>query len=750
MIYDGLRVVDLSTGIAGGYCSKLLTDLGADVVKVEPVGGDPLRTYSASGSVGKDGDPDGVLFRYLHTSQRSVLFDDRALERVRTADLVIESFRPGEAEAMGIVGVAPVTVSISPFGRGGPDSELMLPEEVLQARSGSLSNHGHMDRAPLTIGGRTGEYVAGACAALGAVTAWWRASRTGEPEHVDVSMLEAMQLTMVTMPTLLARFPGGRKVSFRWVMLPGNEPTRDAHYVGITAFTKTNWLSLLHLVGRDDLADDEQLASMLGRFLRAREVNEMVRAWTMQFDADEVVERCAAARIPAAKLGNGQLLPEFDQLVGREVFVEQPGAGFVRPRAPFRFSAWPELELHPAPRLGEHVDDPVPAGRRSVAPTRAIGERPLDGISVLDFTAFWSGPCATAWLSAMGAEVIKVESLQRPDGIRFSAAVKPRDDPKYYEKAGLFHATNLGKRGITLDLSQAEGLEIARRLIETADVVCENFTPRVMDGFGFDEPAVRAIKPDVVYLRLPAFGLTGPWRDRPGFAQTMEQMTGMAWVTGYEGGPPIIPGGMVDPAVGIHAAIALVAAIEHRDRTGEGQLVEMPMIEVAAAMTAEQVAEYSAYGVLLERRGDGGVYRCAPDGDDAEQWIALDLSADPMTVDERAAWCRNRSVERAVDELLDAGIAAAPMIAAFAALDDPQLQARRFFEPIEHPLLGEYDYPGWPMRFSAGPDRYWREPAPMLGQHTEEVLRERLGLDDADLARLRAADVIGTEPLGTV
>ncbi len=749
MIYDGLQVVDLSIGIAGGYCSKLLTDLGAEVTKVEPPGGDPLRRYSASGSVGRDGDPDGVLFRYLHTSQRSVLGDASLEGRVRAADVVIESFVPGAAEAMGIVGVAPVTVSISPLGRGGPDSELMLTEAVLQARSGSLSNHGHMDRAPLTVGGRLGEYVTGAFAALGAMTAWRRATRTGEPEHVDVSMLEAMQLTLVTAPTLMARFPGGRKLAFRWVMLPGNEPTRDGQYVGITAVTKTNWLSLLRAIGRDDLAGDEELATMLGRFVRAKEVNEIVRGWTMQFDADEVVERCAAERVPAAALGNGLTLPEFEQLVERDVFVRQPGAGFLRPRAPFRFSRVPDREMTPAPRLGEHAVDPIPAARQRARRPDADGDRPLAGITVLDFTAFWSGPYATSWLSAMGAEVIKVESLQRPDGIRFSAAVKPKDDPRYYEQSALFAATNLGKLGITLDLGQPEGLDLARRLIGTVDVVCENFTPRVMDGFGLDDAAVRAIKPDVVYLRLPAFGLTGPWRDRPGFAQTMEQMTGMAWVTGYEGGPPIIPGGFVDPAVGVHAALAVVAALEHRDRTGEGQLVEMPMIEVAASMTAEQVAEQSAYGVLLERRGDGGVYRCADD-EDGERWIAVDLDGDPMASDARATWCGERSPEEAARELLSDGIAAAPMVAAYAALDDPQLQARGFFEPVEHPVVGEHDYPGWPMRFSAGPRRYWREPAPLLGQHTDDVLRDRLGLTDTDLADLRAKHVIGTEPLGTV
>jgi crotonobetainyl-CoA:carnitine CoA-transferase CaiB-like acyl-CoA transferase len=746
MIYDGLRVVDLSTGIAGGYCSKLLADLGADVVKLEPSEGDPLRRHSATGSVGKDGDPDGVLFRYLHTSQRSVVAEDKDRIRswVESADIVLESFLPGAAEELGIVGVAPVTVSISSFGRGGPDSELSLPEEVLQARSGSLSNHGHMDKPPLTVGGQLGEYVTGAFAALGAVTAWWRASRTGNAEHVDVSMLEAMQYTLVTVPTIMARFPGGHMISFRWVMLPGNEPTGDGKFVGITTVTTQQWRSLLRVMGRDDLVGDEELMSMLGRFKRAAEVNEAIRSWTMQRTADEVVEKCAEGRVPAAVVGNGQLLPTFVQLAERRAFERQPASNFVRPRAPFRFSALRDRVMTPAPRLGEQDGDPIPGPRPVGGTPGAVGERPFTGVRVLDFTAFWSGPFATAWWSAMGADVVKVESAQRPDGIRFSAAVRPKVEPRYYEMAGLFHATNLGKRGITLDLGQPEGLALARRLIERSDIVCENFTPRVMDGFGLDYEAMRAIRPDVIVLRLPAFGLEGPWRDRPGFAQTMEQITGMAWLTGYGGGPPIIPGGFVDPAVGVHAAIALVAALEHRDRTGEGQLVEMPMIEVAAAMTAEQVAEYSAYGELLGRRGERGVYRCEGEG---EQWVAVHLASDPLPTEERATWCAQRPPDQAAKELLDAGIPAAAMVPAFMVLDDPQLRARRYFEPVTHPLVGEHEYPGWPMRFSGGPDRYWRDPAPLLGQHNDEVLRGELGVGDDELARLRQQHVIGDAPV---
>jgi crotonobetainyl-CoA:carnitine CoA-transferase CaiB-like acyl-CoA transferase len=361
---------------------------------------------------------------------------------------------------------------------------------------------------------------------------------------------------------------------------------------------------------------------------------------------------------------------------------------------------------------------------------------------VLDFTAFWAGPFATAWLCALGADVIKVEAIQRPDGIRFSAAVRPQRDPQFFEKSGLYHAVNLGKRGITLDLGHPDGLALAERLVERSDVVVENFTPRVLEQFGLDYPRVRTLRPDIVMLRMPAFGLTGPWRDRPGFAQTMEQLTGMAWVTGYAGGPPIIPGGVVDPMVGTHAALAVIAALEHRARTAEGQLVEVPLVEVATAVTAEQVIRHAIDGTVLDRRGEGGVYRC--DGEDS--WIAVDRTRDPLSPAERAEWCASRKAEVAAAELLAEAVPAAAMVPAHAVLDDPQLEARGFFEPVHHPLVGVQHYPTWPIRMSGGPLRYWKGPAPTLGQHTEEVLRNELGCGDEELARLRESHVIGTVP----
>ena len=471
-------------------------------------------------------------------------------------------------------------------------------------------------------------------------------------------------------------------------------------------------------------------------------MNAAIHAYTRAHAADEIVAACVDARVPAAIVGNGAELPRNEQLAARDVFVRAAGR-VVDPAA--RAVPVPRRRRsrarRAAVRRGRLVAATVAARADAPAPTAATGRSP--GLRVLDFTAFWAGPFATAWLSSMGADVVKVEAVQRPDGIRFSATVRPHDDPQFYEKSALFHACNLGKRGITLDLGHPDGLAIAKRLVARSDVVAENFTPQVLERFGLDWDTVHALNPEAIMLRMPAFGLDGPWRARGGFAQTMEQLTGMAWVTGYEGGPPIIPGGPVDPMVGAHAALAVVAALEHRTRTGRGQLVEVPLVEVATAVTAEQVIRYAIDGTLLERRGAGGVYRCA--GDDA--WVAIDRDRDPMAPDERARVVRDPHRRRR--RARRAARRASPRrrwSPGYATLDDPQMRARGFFEPVDNPLVGEQHYPTWPVRLSGGPDRVWTAPAPTLGQHNAEVLRDELGIDDDELARLEAEHVIGTRP----
>ncbi len=726
MIYDDLRVLDRSTSLAGAYCAKLLADLGADVVRVEPATGDPTRDDGLGGD----------HWAYLRTSQRSVTVDVEPWER--HADVVIQD---DSLESLGLV-----TVAISEFGTAGPDAHLnalRIPEAVLQARSGALAAHGHMTDAPLTVAGEIGEYVAGVFAALAAATVWRRAATSGRPETIDVSKLEAMQLTMVTMPTLFANFPDGKPAAFRFVMIPGNEPCADGNFAGITTNTVAQWKGLLSAAGRDDLADDAELHTMLGRFMRATDVHEALHAWTRSHTAAEVEQACIDHRVPVAVVGNGRVLLEFDHLRERRVFVPQPGHDFVRPRAPFRFHSIDDRAQSPAPTLGDaHRAEPWALRPRLDGAT--VGDRPLEGLRVVDFTAFWAGPFASAWLAAMGADVIKIEAIQRPDGMRMAGTTR-HGQLDALECSPLYHASNLDKRGITLDLTRPDGLELARRLIATADVVTENFTPHVMEGFGLDPDAIRELNPDVILLRLPAFGLDGPWRDRPGFAQTMEQLSGMAWSTGYEGGPPIIAGGVVDPMVGAHAALAVVAALEHRRRTGEGQLVEVAMVDVAVATTADQVIRYQRTGDVGGRRGARGVYRCA--GND--QWISIDEARDPLGSDDRAAWCATRTPQQAEADLLREGVPALAVVPGYATLDDPQLRARSFFETLTHEVVGTQQFPTWPLQLSGGPKPVWRRPAPLLGEHNDEILRGELGLTAERLGALKADGIIGDSPVRT-
>ncbi len=219
-------------------------------------------------------------------------------------------------------------------------------------------------------------------------------------------------------------------------------------------------------------------------------------------------------------------------------------------------------------------------GTSSPPAAHGITALPLDDLRIADFTALWAGPLVTHILGTLGADVVKVESVQRPDAIRYTSAQGPQVD-QWWEYSWLFHGVNAGKKSVTLDLTRPEGLRLAGHLIENADIVIENFSPRVFESFGFDEDHVRRLAPQAVFVRMPAFGLRGPWRERVGLAQTMEQLSGLANITGYADGPPTNPRGPCDAIAGMHAAFAALVAIVDRDRTGRGQLVESVMVNAA-------------------------------------------------------------------------------------------------------------------------------------------------------------------------
>ena len=280
------------------------------------------------------------------------------------------------------------------------------------------------------------------------------------------------------------------------------------------------------------------------------------------------------------------------------------------PVCPFKLEKGDLSPLGPAPALGADTDRVLAAigtPRREAEPNDSLGpaEKPLAGLRVVDFTAFWAGPFAATVLATLGAEVIKVESIQRPDGMRFASGFIP-EDGIVWEWAPVFHGANSGKQAITLNLDTDEGLGLAKDLVRQADVVIENFSPRVMERFGLDGPGVEALNPEAILVRMPAFGLSGPWRDRVGFAMTIEQASGLAWVTGFPEREPVVPRGVCDPVGGMTAVFALLAALEKRGQGAGGQQVEVALLEVGLTLAGEQVIEQSAYGVRIDRAGNVG------------------------------------------------------------------------------------------------------------------------------------------------
>jgi crotonobetainyl-CoA:carnitine CoA-transferase CaiB-like acyl-CoA transferase len=404
---------------------------------------------------------------------------------------------------------------------------------------------------------------------------------------------------------------------------------------------------------------------------------------------------------------------------------------------------------------------------------------PAQGLTVVDLTTWWAGPAASAFLGALGADVIHVESVSHVDGMRMIGGMFA-DRPAWWELSSFFLSVNANKRGVTLDLGHPEGRELLLGLVAHADVVMENFTPRVLERFDLGWEAIHAANPAAVMVRMPAFGLDGPWRDRPGFAQTMEQVSGLAWMTGEMDDQPRIQRGPCDPNAGMHAAIATLVALRRRDATGEGCLVEVPMVEAALAIAAEPILEWTAYERLLGRTGNRspracpqGVYACAG----VEEWVAVSVPDDatwtalvkaigePEWATDPAleqwgvrreredeidsglvGWAASQRMEDVLECLLAAGVPAAPARDPRRASEHPQFRMRGFYEQVDHPVAGAISIPTLPLRIT-GLERWTSRPAPTLGQHNAEVLGG-LGLAAVDLERLESAGVIGTRPKG--
>lgn len=810
---SGYRIADLSSGIGGGYCTKLLVDAGATVVKLEPPEGDPLRRWTASGLALGEGE-DGALFRFLAAGKSSVVIDPLDPACVRRASTVLDDadaivWSPGsrlaahpDLQPAALQSAVPgaIITAISPFGLTGPWADRPANDLILQALTGGPAIRGMPGRPPVSSGGLPSEWVAGTYAALGTLAARHRAFQTGTGELLDVSMFEALLLTQDLYPVTYFSVAGRPWRGGKTPNMPGIEPTADGH-IGLAVVTAQNWHDFCVLIGRPDWAEDKSLYTYKGRWSRWSELIPAIRAATRDRSTAELLETAALLRLPVAPVGNGATVSNFDHFMERGDYVRNPTGGFLQPVVPYRLSAGAAPQpFGQAPQLGDLDSRKVPGATvwpareqtatvasTTVAADEAEDSLPFRGLRILEFTAFWAGPVVGQFFAMLGAEVIHVESPAHIDGLR-GHTLRAVGEALWWEWSPLYMGPNTNKRSLALNMQKEAGLGIAKRLAARCDFVLDNFSPRVLEQWGLDYGSLSRENPGLIMVRMPAFGLEGPWRDRTGFAYTMEQVSGLAWVTGEPDEPPLTPNGICDPMAGAHATIAALLGLEHRRRTGRGMFIEVPMVGSALNLAAEQVIEYSAYGRLLQRRGNRGptaapqnIYRCAADAGDKsrERWIAIAVCSDsqwhalrqavgdpPWARDEclrtmvgrglaqdridaeLSAWCASRAATETADMLCAAGIPAAAVVLPYETRLNPQLQARGFFEPLKHPVVGPVLHEGWPVRFAAGPQRFHRMPAPMLGEHNSEILSSLLGISDAEIGALEAAGVIGSRPIG--
>ena len=789
---DDVVVLELAAGVAGPYCGKLLADIGAQVIKVEPPGGDPLRTEPPVVN------GESAFFDYLNANKLGVqaVHTSPDLDRVlRHADIVIHSLRGPEADEFEAraTALAPraAVLSVTPYGRSGEKAEWLATPFTEWATTGFFYFAGDPAREPLSIPGFQAEFHAGLHAGIAALAALWHSRESGEGQRIEVSHQEACLndhawlTTMWTHAGHVQKRTGSlyARCSDGWVYM----------------FNLAAYPDLFVLMERFDLLEDESFFMPRNWAARFMEVFEAFGAWCATRTKQEIYHACQELRIAVSPVNTMADVAASEQLAARDWFgtVHAGGRTFVAPGFPYRLTATPCANRHPAPKPGEHTAmvlapnfpwanshleprDPFLAKRISELPPRnsppethnsQLASRnsrlatrnpgPLAGLRLIEMTANWAGPIAGRHFGDLGADVIKVELQTKP---ATRALIYPVDDvwPDFFHRSGYFNKLNRNKRGIALDLAKPRGRDVFLELVRNADAVLENNAARVMTNLGLDYPALAETNPRIVMCSMSGYGSSGPERNYSAYGSNIETSSGLASLLGYDGSQFFGTGSFyADPVTGNHGAVAMLAALHARRRTGRGQWIDMALLEAVEPFLSQDFLRCTVNGEvplpLGSQWGHGwvlqGVYPTA--GNDC--WLAL-TCRDRSDVDrletvvgapgEEAlrTWLSSRNHLAAADELQRAGIPAAPVMMNWELVTDNHLNDRGYFVPVRHRVAGTHHYPGHAWRFEKTPASV-RMAAPTFGEHNASVFTAVAGLSAADVAALYEEGVTGDHPI---
>ena len=792
-----LRVVEIGSGDALAYCGKLFADFGAEVVKVEPPGGDPARRIAPTIDIG-GGRRESACFAWLNTNKKSVSADldnhadaDRVRALLHDADLLLDARPPSVIENSLLrhrdlqssdPGLA--ITAISWFGEHGPYRDYAATDSVCRSLAGLVKLVGAAEGPPVLPRDGQIAVMAGLTAFIPSLAGLY--GRAHGARRFAVSAFAAM-LQISEFDTGLALESGFTRPRiainrFGRGFPVGNFATKQG-WLGVTVVTPAQWNAFCIMIGLPELGPDPRYSSTAERYLHADELSRIIHPVLMQKTAREWFEDGIALRLPLA------IVPDMAELLAQEVHrargvfapVNIGDATFDAPVLPQHLTRSRPKPNGVAPLAGAHDHTPLkPRSRLARRAATADDPQPLKGLRIIDLTMGWAGPTATRQMGDLGADVIKVESCQYPDWFRGTDPRGPYHPERTYEKTYWFQMMNRNKRGITLDLTSDAGLSLLKRLLQTADAVIDNYAADVLPRLGLDPPAMLKINPRLVVVTMPAFGTTGPWKDCRAYGSTLEQASGLPSVTGREEDPPtMLHAALGDPLGGVSAAAALLLGFMQQRKTGEGQHIDLSQVECSMQFTAPSIIEQAATGRTSPRIGNrhpqfvpNGCFPCL--GDD--QWITLavrsdaewlklceiihraDLAAEPAL---RTAAGRRKEEDRieiairhwtmtvrpdlAMVTLQAAGIAAGVARLPADLAGDPHLMKIGHWQPAVRPYMGPHLLPSVAYREGDALLPYSiTRLAPTLGQHNHEVLGEVLGLGSDEIARLEADEVIGT------
>ncbi|MFC4052764.1 CoA transferase [Actinomadura syzygii] len=762
-----IRVLEIGD-FAAPDAGRTLVGLGADVTIVEPAGGAPERRADPVGFAHRAGGKSAATAADAAALAPSCdVILDGTLGDPSTADIAADLVR---AAGPGVVHIV-----LTPYGDAGPASGWQATDLTVAAAGGMLALVGRPDRPPLRPYGDQAVQLAGVNAAIAALLA----VRAGGGQRVVVSAqasvaasLEFGAITYIHTGRVPPRTGSTHPLAPHTLFA-----TADGVIAGGLGGSPRMFDALLGwLVETGDAGDlaDERWQDAHYRVVHREEIFQRLAKIVRDRDRDRLFHEGQARRLPWAAVLRPDELTGNAQLQDRGFFAELvTGSG---PVVDVGFAARVRGAEPPEPlRVPEPDSRPTREGtarRRRAASGNTRGA--LDGLRVLDLTWVLAGPYATKTLADHGAEVIKIESRHRPDPTRFSTGFHlSRSADADPDTSGYFNNVNRNKKSITLNLRTEEGRDLALRLAAHCDLVVENFAAGVLDRLGLGYERLRAARPDIVVVSMSGMGHTGPWRDYVSYADAVSALSGWTGLTGEPGEPPVgVVYGLADIIAGHHAALAAIAALDVRDRTGEGQHVDLAQLETAAAHLGDAIARVG-FGERVEpignrhpRMSPHGVFPClgddtwvaiaARDDDDfARLLAATGLPGDPSwttlpgrrehedEIERRlSAWTKSRPAESVAETLQRHGIPAYAVRDGRTLVEhDEALRAWDFYRPLDHPASGTFLHEGLPVRMARAPGGV-TAPAPRLGEHTAGVLTDLLGLSTAEQDALRTAGVL--------